>query len=461
MAASPPSTIPSPVKVQVSPTRIPEIQRDPLRFLLRNAAEHGDFIHYPLGLWEVFQVNHPALVKHILQDNNRNYSKNTIQYNTLAKVTGRGLLTSDGALWLSQRRLIQPAFHRKRIQAYGDTIVAATRDMLTRWSTAAATGEALDVDAEMMRVTLEIVGKTLFDLDLKTEAPELTTGVLEMLDYVVYRASNPLAPPVSWPTRRNRRYRAAMSRLNGIIYRMIAARRTAGEDRGDVLSMLLEARDEETGAAMSDAQVRDEIATLIIAGHETVASALTWAWYLLAGNPAVRAALEDELDRVLPGRDPTVADLPALALTRMVFDETLRLYPPAWLITRRALADDPIGDAVIPAGALVIISPYVVHRNAAYWPDAETFDPHRFEPERSAERPRFAYIPFGGGPRLCIGDSFALLEGPLILSTAARRFRLDLVPDHPVKVDALVTLRPHDGLLMNVRARDTALVGST
>lgn len=440
--------IPPLVQVQVRPTRIPEIQRDPLTFLLRNAAEHGDFIHYPLGLWDVIQVNHPAIIKHILQDNNRNYTKNTIQYNTLAQVTGRGLLTSDGDLWLSQRRLMQPAFHRKRLAAYDDIIVATTAAMVDRWSP----DQTMDIDAEMMQVALEIVGKTLFGLDLRREAAELTEGVLEMLAYVVYRASTPVAPPLSLPTGRNRRYKAAMKKLEGVVYDTIARRRAEGEDRGDVLSILLAARDD-AGAPMSETQIRDEMVTLIVAGHETIASALTWTWYLLSLNPGVRRHLEAELEQVLGGRLPGVDDLHELPYTRAVFDEALRLYPPAWLITRRALADDIIGGQTIPAGAIIIISPYVMHRHPGYWANPAGFDPAHFEPEASSQRPRFAYIPFGGGPRLCIGDNFALMEGPLILATVAQRYRLNLVPSHPVKMDALVTLRPRHGLLMTAEAR--------
>jgi cytochrome P450 len=441
------------VTVQLLPTRIPEIIRDPLRFVLDNASKHGDFIHYPLGLWEVFQVNHPAIIKHILQDNHRNYSKNTIQYNTLSQVTGRGLLTSDGPLWLRQRRLMQPAFHRRRLHTYGEVIATATAAMLSRWDETINGNKPLDVDAEMMQVALEIVGKVFFNLDLRHEAHEMTEGVLEMLAYVVYRSQTPIAPPLSWPTGRNRRYRAAMGKLEEVVYGTIAERRQSEVDYGDVLSMMLAAQDEETGEPMTDIQIRDEMVTLLIAGHETVASALTWAWYLLALNPQARRAMESEIDQVLNGRPPTVDDLPDLPYTRGVFNESLRLYPPAWLITRRALNTDTMGDAVIPPKALIIMNPYVIHRHPAYWPDPAEFDPSRYDPDVVSSRPRFAYIPFGGGPRLCIGDGFALMEGPLILATVAQRFHLDLEPEQVVKVDALVTLRPRDGLLMKAIAR--------
>jgi len=439
----------TPAPVNIPPTQIPRIQRDPLAFLLENARQHGDFIHFPLGLWNVYLLNDPALIKHVLQDNNRNYNKNTIQYNTLSVVTGRGLLTSDGETWRQQRRLIQPAFHRRRIAQFGELMTAATQKMVDRWD---ATSAPLDIDAEMMQLSLEIVGQALFSLDLSQSAGELTRAVLTMLDYVVYRASTPLAAPLWWPTRRNGRFLAARRLLNNVIAEMVQNRRAqlaAGQQPADdLLTMLLEARDPESGDGMSDAQIRDEIITLLIAGHETVASALTWCWYLLAQHPEQLARLQEELDGVLDGRRPTIADLAQLPLTRAIFDETLRLYPPAWIITRRAIAADKLGDGEIPANGLILISPYVVHRHPGFWPEPEQFRPDRFLPGASDGRPRFAYIPFGGGPRLCIGDQFALTEAQLIIAEVARRGRLALVPDQKVVMEPLVTLRPQHGLWM-------------
>jgi len=439
----------TPAPVNIPPTQIPRIQRDPLAFLLENARQHGDFIHFPLGLWNVYLLNDPALIKHVLQDNNRNYNKNTIQYNTLSVVTGRGLLTSDGETWRQQRRLIQPTFHRRRIAQFGELMTAATQKMVDRWD---ATSAPLDIDAEMMQLSLEIVGQALFSLDLSQSAGELTRAVLTMLDYVVYRASTPLAAPLWWPTRRNGRFLAARRLLNNVIAEMVQNRRAqlaAGQQPADdLLTMLLEARDPESGDGMSDAQIRDEIITLLIAGHETVASALTWCWYLLAQHPEQLARLQEELDGVLDGRRPTIADLAQLPLTRAIFDETLRLYPPAWIITRRAIAADKLGDGEIPANGLILISPYVVHRHPGFWPEPEQFRPDRFLPGASDGRPRFAYIPFGGGPRLCIGDQFALTEAQLIIAEVARRGRLALVPDQKVVMEPLVTLRPQHGLWM-------------
>lgn len=447
------SPFPPVVFVQIPPTRIRQIIRDPLAFLLHSAQAHGPFVQYPLGIATVYQISDPALLQHVLQHNARNYSKDTVQYNTLARVTGAGLLTSDGRSWLAHRRLMQPAFHRQRLEGYGSVIVDATAAMLDRWQAASAASQPIDVDADMMQLTLEIVGKTLFNLDLRHEAPQMTHAVLALLEHVVYLATHPVAPPRGVPTPRNRRFSAAMRQLDRIIADTIAARRTGGGDRGDILSMLLLARDEETGDGLSDAEIRDEMVTLLIAGHETVASALTWSWYLLSQDAGVRRQLEQEVDGALAGRLPTVADLPQLPLTRMLFDETLRLYPPAWLITRRAIADDVVGGHTIPAGSILILSPYVTHRNTAVWPNPLGFDPWRFTPEAVQQRPRFAYIPFGGGPRLCIGDRFALLEAPLILAAVTQRARLDLVPGLPVVMDPLVTLRPRHGMWMTVTRR--------
>ncbi|MCA9972478.1 MAG: cytochrome P450 [Anaerolineales bacterium] len=441
--------------VQLPPTRIRAIMRDPLAFLLRGAQDHGPFVQYPLGIATVYQISDPALLQHVLQTNARNYSKDTVQYRTLAQITGNGLLTSDGRSWLTHRRLMQPAFHRQRLESYGAVIVAATTAMLDRWQARTQACAPIDVDAAMMQLTLEIVGQTLFNLDLRREAPQMTHAVLELLDHVVHRATHPLGLPRAVPTPRNRRVAAALRQLDRLIADTIADRRRGGADRGDMLSMLLLARDEESGEGLSDEEIRDEMVTLLIAGHETVASALTWSWYLLSRHAGVRRQLAAEVDEALNGRLPTVADLPRLPLTRMVFDETLRLYPPAWLITRRALADDDVGAHTIPAGSILVLSPYVTHRNTAVWPNPLGFDPWRFTPEATQARPRFAYIPFGGGPRLCIGDRFALLEAPLILATVTQRLHLDLLPGHPIVMDPLVTLRPRHGMWMTAVWRET------
>jgi len=425
------------------------IQRDPLTFLLNCARTYGAMVQLPLGRQAAFVVSDPAGVKHVLQDNARNYIKDTVQFSTLALITGEGLLTSDGDFWLRQRRMIQPAFHRQKVAALGQPMVRAVEKMLARWE-ALPDGAQLDIDHEMMKVTLEIVGHALFSVDLSDDANELVQAVLTSLDYVIYRAQSPFALPLSLPTARNLAVNRALTMLNDSIARLVAARRQMAEPPGDLLQMLLEARTED-GAPMSQKQIRDEVLTMIIAGHETVASALTWTWHLLGQNPLVDAELYQELTRVLNGRLPSAADLASLPFTRAVFDETLRLFPPAWLITRKAVANDVVAGYVVPAGSLIIISPYIVHRAPEAWAAPLAFQPERFL--GNGHTARYAYLPFGGGPRLCIGNQFALLEGGLVLATVAQKFRLQAASQHTVHAEPLVTIRPRGGLPMMLQRR--------
>jgi cytochrome P450 len=335
-----------------------------------------------------------------------------------------------------------------RLDQLAGTIQEATRAMLERWEAKENPSAVIDVDREMMRLTLEIVGKALFSIDLRSQASELTSAVVVALDHIVGRVRNPFSPPGFIPTRSNRLFRSALQSLNRAVYKMIQDRRAAGDPGNDLLGMLLQARDEETGKQMDDRQIRDEIITIIIAGHETVASALSWTWYLLASHPQVRDQIDMELASVLGNNEPVSNDIQRLDLTRAVIDEALRLYPPAWLITRKAVGDDNLGDYRIQAGALMIISPFLLHRSPEYWKNPQVFNPARFLGVAGAERPRYAYIPFGGGPRMCIGNSFALLEARLILAMVAQRYRLRLAPGAAVLPEALVTLRPQHGLAM-------------
>jgi cytochrome P450 len=444
-----PLTAPGPTGSQLL-RQIKTIQRNPLDFLLDSALTYGGVVQFPIGPVPVYAVSDPEAVKHVLQDNHRNYTKDTLQFNTLSLVTGDGLLTSDGDFWLRQRRMMQPAFHRQRIHSFGQAMTAAAERMLARWD-ALPQGTVLDVDAEMMKMTLEIVGHTLFSADLSAKASSLVQAVLIALDYIVYRAQTPLALPLAVPTPRNRAFTHAVRMLDDAVAHLIAERRAhPNEAEDDLLDMLLQARTEDE-EPMSDRQLRDEIITLIIAGHETVASALTWTWHLLAHHPHATEKLVTELDESLPGRAPSPGDVTQLPYTRAVFDEALRLYPPAWLITRKSLAPDTLAGHRVPGDALIIISPYVIHRQPALWPEPTAFQPERFL--REGETPRFAYLPFGGGPRLCIGNTFALMEGALVLATVAQRYHLSLAPGHTVTADALVTIRPHGGLPMRLQRR--------
>lgn len=443
--------VPGPTNREMLP-QIAKIQSDPLRFLCELSDRYGDVARFFVFRTPVYVLSHPDGVRHVLQDQHRRYSKDTVQYNSLASITGRGLLTNDGADWLRQRRLAQPAFARPRLLDLDRIVLPAVERLSQRWEQAASSGNGVDVDREMMRLTLEVVGKALFSIDLSDEAGELTQAVITTLDHIVHRVRTVIVPPEWVPTPQNRAFRRALKVLDDTVRRLMEARRARGEPGDDLLGMFLAARDEETGKTMSDRQVRDEVMTMLVAGHETVASALTWTWMLLAQNPPARERLERELSTVLGGAMPSSAQIPALEVTGQTFHEALRLYPPAWVISRKAIEDDEVGGYPIPSGALVIISPYAVHRRLDLWPEPEAFRPERFAVQSTENRNRHAFIPFGAGPRLCIGNQFAQIEAVLILAALAQRFRLDLVGPAPA-VESLVTLRPHGGLPMRILRR--------
>jgi cytochrome P450 len=425
---------------------LPALRANPLRYIEDAVVGFGDVIEFRAGRLSGVLLNQPAAIQHVLLDNHQNYSKDTVQYNALAKVTGRGLLTSDGDVWLHHRRSMQPAFHRQRIHGFGPLMADATRDMLAGWENAAKSGLVVDVDQAMMELALEILGKALLGVDLRREAPALTQSVVTVLDHIVGQVKAPPGVPVFIPTLANRRFQAALRTLEQAVDEMIAAHQQMGADApDDLLSLLIGGQ-----TVMSPRQLRDEVITILIAGHETVASALTWACYLLSQNPIAAERMKQELGTVLGRRFPCVDDLPALNYTRRIFDETLRLYPPAWLITRKALGEDRVAGYRVRAGSLVIIGVSAMHHHPTYWPDPDCFDPDRFTPENSAGRPRFAYLPFGGGPRLCIGNNFALAEAPLVLAAIFQRFGLKLAPGTLVEPLPLVTLRPANGMPMQV-----------
>ena len=426
-----------------------DFRRDTLGFLVESARLHGDVSLYRLGRADVFLLRHPDDIKDVLVTHQHSFAKGKgIQWAKL--FLGEGLLTSEGEFHTRQRRLAQPAFHRQRIATYG----AAMTEQALVCRDGLVDGQELDIHTEMMALTLAVAAKTLFDADVRTEAPEIAEA-LGVIIGLFPRFALPFASVLNkLPLPANARFARAVALLDRIVYRIIAERRASGEDRGDLLSMLLVARDvEDDGAPMTDRQLRDEVMTILLAGHETTANALTWTWYLLAQNPAVEARLHDEVDRALGGRPPAASDLPALAYVERVFAEAMRLYPPAWGMGRRALVDHWVGGYTVPAGGLVAMSPYVVQRDARWWPDPERFDPDRFLPEARAARPRFAYFPFGGGARQCIGESFAWMEGVLLLSALAQRWSFRLAAGPPVVPQALITLRPKHGIRMRAEAR--------
>jgi cytochrome P450 len=426
-------------------------RRDPLGFLTRMAQEHGDVAHFRLGPQRVFALNHPDLVRDALVTRQDYFHKGRALQRS-KRLLGEGLLTSEGEHHRRQRRLAQPAFHKKRVESYGAVMAATAARHAARWQD----GQEVDISGEMMRLTLAIVGKTLFNADVEGEADDVGAAmhqVMEMFQLLLLPYSEYLE---KLPLPHNRRFLRARDRLDSVIYRIIEERRRTGADAGDLLSMLLLATDEEGDrTGMTDRQLRDELLTLFLAGHETTANALAWTWYLLAQHPEVETKLHAELDSVLGGgeRLPTAEDLPALRYTEMVLAESMRLYPPAWTVGRLAVRDYPVGEYVIPEGSLVLVSQYVLHRDPRFWPDPSRFDPERFTPEAKELRPQYAYFPFGAGARRCIGEGFAWMEGALLIATIARRWRMRLVPDHPVVPLPRITLRPRHGIRVTLEER--------
>ncbi len=454
------SVQPTPVRPDVSgPAGMPVIgntlqfQRNPLGFLMRTAADYGDVARYRLGNITFYQINHPHGVQRVLQDNHHNYVKGDL-FDIVRRVAGNGLFTSEGDLWQRQRRLMLPAFHRRRIAGFGEIMTGRTLDMLEGWGQRANLGQPLDIAEELTALTMAIISETMFGARLDGDVPAATSrravgqAIGVILADVNFRFQVPFYPSLRWPTPRNRRALAAMRTVDDVVLGIVEQRRRTGEERDDLLGMLMEARDEGTGQATSDKQLRDEVVTIFVAGHETTAVLLTWVFYLLSQHPDVETKLHAELTEVLGGRAPGVADVPNLRTARMVIDETLRLYPPAWITNRQAVAADEVCGHHIPAGAVVGISPYVMHHLPAYWPDPDRFDPQRFAPDAAHERPRFAYMPFGGGPHQCIGNSFALMEATLILAAVAQRYRLRLPAGAVVTPQPTATLRPAGGLPM-------------
>ncbi len=427
------------------------LKDNPLRMMRDVWKTYGDIAHHTLLFDRVYFLSHPDYVGHVLLENHKNYRRGP-DYKKLRRLLGDGLVTNDGASWLAQRRLMQPAFHRRHIAGFGETMIAETEKMLAGWAEPAARGEPLDVSSEMMRVTLNIVSRVMFGADVQDDAerlePLVTTAQREARKRMYVLVDFPEWAPLPGI----RRAVLARQTIDDVVQRFIDARRRSdASQENDLLTLLLDARDEDTGEAMDDDQLRDEVRTIFLAGHETTANALSWTWYLLGHNLDAGRKLREELASVLGGRPPTVADAAKLPYTKMVVQESMRLLPPVWSMSRGAIGDDEIGGYTIPADSTVILSQYMTHRHPEFWEDPEAFIPERFAPERVKERHRFAYFPFGGGPRLCIGNNFAMLEAQLLLATIAQKYELDLVPDHPVELDPLITLRPKYGVKVMLR----------
>ena len=424
-------------------------RRDPLTFMQEITREYGDIIYFKLGPQDVYFLNHPDYIREVLVSHHQSFIKGRALQRS-KRLLGEGLLTSEGEFHRRQRRLAQPAFHRQRIASYAGVMTDYAVRAAERWRE----GETLDISHEMMRLTLAIVGKTLFDADVEQEAQEIgaaLTTVMDLFDMLMMPFSEFLE---KLPLPQNRRFQRARARLDATIYRIIGERRRQQEDRGDLLSMLLLAQDEEEqSGSMSDEQVRDEAMTIFLAGHETTANALTWTFYLLSQNAEAERRLHEELDQILEGRLPGMEDVARLKYTEMVLTEAMRLYPPAWALGRLAVKDLEIGGYVVPRGALVLVSQYAMHHDARFFPDPLRFDPLRWTTEARETRPQFSYFPFGGGPRRCIGEGFAWMEGILALATLAQKWRLRLAPDQRVEMRPVITLRPRYGMSMTPAKR--------
>jgi cytochrome P450 len=431
------------------------LRNDLAGFLLALHRDQGDVACARVGTLRLHLLAHPDQVRDVLVTNQRAFMKGHILQRAKL-LLGEGLLTSEGEFHLRQRRLVQPAFHRQRIAAYAREMVDRAWITGDRWRD----GQTVDMDREMMALTLAIVARTLFDADVDAETDEIGGALTEVLRLfqTVFIPGMQLFDRVPLP--HNRRFARARARLDATIYRLIAERRAErarGEQRGDLLSMMLAAQDAEgDGGSMTDEQLRDEAMTLFLAGHETTSNALTWTWYLLSQHPAVASRLHEEVDRVLETRRATADDLSALPYTRMVLTESMRLYPPVYAIGRRALDDYKVDGFVIPRGSLVVVSPLVTHRDPRWFPDPERFDPDRWTPEAQALRPKFSYFPFSAGTRMCIGDQFAWTEGLLLLATLSQRWRAELAAGQRVAMQPMITLRPRYGMTMILRRRVAA-----
>jgi cytochrome P450 len=426
-----------------------EPRGDSIGFLTKCARAYGDIVFFRfLGVPACF-VNRPDYIESVLVTQNNNFVKSK-DYRAMRRVLGNGLLLSEGEFWRRQRKLIQPAFHQERIAAYAEIMAGYTQRMLASWSD----GQTLDIHEAMMHLTLRIVAKTLFDADVSREAEDVDAAMSILMGKFLRQAGLALLLPAWVPLPTSQLLKRAVGRLDKVIYGIIEQRRASGHMSGDLLSVFLQVRDDE-GAGMTDRQLHDEIMTLFLAGHETTANVLSWTWFLLGQNPEVEEKLIEELERVLDGRVPTPADLPQLVYTDMVLRESMRLYPPVWVIGRRAVAPFRLGEYELPADTNVLISQLIMHKDARYFPEPERFDPDRWNANdpRVASLPRFAYFPFGGGPRVCIGAGFAMMEAVLLLATIAQQFRIQIAPGQKVKMQPTVTLRPRNGIPVTLMRR--------
>ena len=434
-----------------------EALRDPIKLFFSGTERYGGIVHFRFLQLDYVLINDPDAIRHVVVENAKAYVKSR-NYVGLRTILGQGLLTSEGELWRHQRKLAQPAFHRERLGGFLDTMVTCTREMLDRWERELVK-KTFDAHAEMTRLAFRIAGLTLVSAELDGEAKAIGDALTIGLHWANAHAESFIKVPPHWPTPANRRMQRAVGAFDELIFRIIDEREREGP-KPDLLSMLLDAKDDVTGERMDRKQLRDELITLIAAGHETTANALSFAFYLLSKHPGTWRLVVEEARAVLGDRPMELSDLARLPYVQRVVQESLRLYPPVWIFERDALEEDTAGPFRIPKGAVVGVCPFVLHRNPRYWDNPEGFDPDRFLPENEKARPRYAYLPFGGGPRTCIGNQFALMEMAVVLATVAQRCRLELSPGFELVLDPAVTLRPKHGIPMRVVQRDGGSVNA-
>jgi cytochrome P450 len=424
---------------------LPEYRRDPLN-LFSSLARYGDIVKTRIGPFPTIFINHPDYIKHVLVDNVENYHKG-VAYSRLKALIGEGLVTSNGDTWKRNRKLLQAAFNRKNLSGHASLIYDGSQALLERWR--AKELQPLNVFQEMLQVTLDNICNVILGIKLGPERDVVLPSFLVATNEIKMRLGSLMPFHVPLPTARQRRFKEALTDLDRIIFRFIAERRRLRSEGSDLLSTLLQVKDPDTGASMSDLEVRDEMITFLLAGHETSADALTWTLYCLSQHPRIEQKVREEVRRVTASA-PLADTFPNLHYTTAVIEESMRIYPPAWNFAREALADDSINGYAVKAGSLMEICPYTLHRHPVFWSDPEAFDPDRFLPERKATRPRYAYIPFGGGRRLCIAIEFAMMEIKCVLAAIIARYHLELQPGFRVGLEPSITLQPRNGMMMTL-----------
>lgn len=416
---------------------------NPMPYLQEQMAKHEGIYRILSLVKKIVVIDKPEYVKYVLQENNRNYTK-SFGYDVLSDLLGKGLLTSEGDYWLKQRRLAQPAFHRDRLALLADTMVTCTQELIDRLDSYPK-GQQINLAKEMMSVTLHIVARSMFSSDVKDVVETVGREIDISNEFAIERIRNPFKFPRWVPTPTNLEEQRSIKALNEVVGKIIADRRKSKERYDDLLQMLMDVKDEDTGEQMTDRQLRDECMTIFLAGHETTALALSWLWYLLYLNPEQATKLQEEVDTVLQGKTPTLADLPKLEYIRLVVDETLRMYPPAWIIGRRNIEDDEIGGFSIPAGYNILMPVFAIHRDPKIWEEPDSFKPERFKKENMQDKHRYAYFPFGGGPRFCIGNNFAIMEMQIVVAMLVQKFQFSIDDSFDNTPDPLITLRPKGG----------------